>query len=531
MPTMASAHSEFVSSSPSNGEVLSESPKTIDVTFSDKISLSLDSFQLLNSKSAKIDTEKAKITNSKLTLSVEIPKLKDDNYIVIYTIVSADTHVIKGAFSFTIGDASKAQSQSENQNQIAELLAEKETPRSTRLASLVSHFLIFVSIALIIAAIAFKLLILEAKLNKKNNIFFYITTLLCIAATFISVGLQAATSGNYKLSKAFSPNVLNQEFHTQYGKIYFLRIIICLLAIFVWKFSQSIIVKAVLLLSAWGLALTPALTGHASSGEFKQLTFIFDVAHVIAASIWIGGLILIPFYYRDSKFKNIVSKFSKIAFYCVITILITGLYAFWRQSKTLEAARFTFFGQLVFYKIAIFISLIVIAYFSRSQVKKLLSKSDDQNKKKLIKLIYLESILLVVVMMLTSVLVNSVPAKTAIDAGTTKQIVSKKYIIEVDINTTKAGFNNVHVYLLNKNGTPKQAGEGINALQEELIVATWSNDDKKIEALPLKMRFLGLNHFVSTESNVPSPGVWTLSIRIKIDEFTNEFGTVKIKFR
>ena len=529
-PSAASAHSEFVSSSPTNAEVLAESPKTLEVNFSDKITLSFDSFQLVDDKSKKIKTGKPEVINGGLTMSVPVSKLKDGSYIAVYTIVSTDTHVIKGAFSFSIGEGSV--SQNENQLQIADLLEAKKTSTLLRQSTLAAQFIFFLSLAIIIAAVAFKVLITES-FSKKQNIIFYASNILLILSTFINVGLQAATAGNFSIVKAFTPSVLSEEFDSHFGRIYLLRIAISFLLIIFWKFSNNSISKSLLILGAWVLALTPALTGHASSGDYQRFAFILDVTHVAGASIWFGGLILLPFFLKNENYKAIVKQFSSIAMGCVVVIFASGIFAFWRQSQSIDAATETFFGKLVLFKILFFFAVVAIAYFSRRHVNKLLAKDEQESetRKKLTKLVYLESVILVVVMILSSVVVNSVPAKTALEAGVEKQISSSKYIVEVTVDKTKIGPNVIHVYVLGKNGVPKQLGVGINTLQESLITLTWSNPEKKIDALPVQMRFLGLNHFVSTDSNISFPGTWTLKANIKIDEFNSETVSTKIKFR
>ena len=286
-------------------------------------------------------------------------------------------------------------------------------------------------------------------------------------------------------------------------------------------------------MAAWVMALTPALTGHASSGDYQRVAFILDVTHVAGASIWFGGLILIPFFLKNENYKQIVKQFSSIALACVVVIFGSGIFAFWRQSQSVDAATETFFGKLVLFKILFFFVVVAIAFFSRRHVKKILDSGEEEKvtKKKLTKLVYLESVFLVVVMVLSSLLVNSVPAKTSLEAGIDRQITSGKYIVEVTVDKTKIGPNTIHVYVLGKNGVPTRLGGGINTLQESLITLTWSNPEKKIDALPVQMRFLGLNHFVSTDSNISFPGTWTLKANIKIDEFNSEIVTTKIKFR
>ena len=531
-PSTAYAHSEFASSNPTNGSVLKASPKTIELKFSDKITLSADALQLVDSKSKIIKTKKPKLSSSNVSFSVDIPKLKDGNYIALYSVVSGDTHVIKGAISFSVGDETKA-NQSTNQNQIAKLLAEKKIPKSVEYSKNISRFFIFLSVSLICSLVIFRAYFPGIKNNVRLKYIFNISIIMCALASFLNLGFKADEVGSFRLLKAFNPIEIGQEINTNIGRVYAFRILICALIYIFWRLKTKAINRTILVSLVGLLVLSIALTGHATTGEYQKLAFIFDLVHVVGASFWLGGLIIIPFLRNDKNYKEIVSKFSKCVIYAVIAILISGVFATWRQAGTLQAVKETFYGNLVLSKLAIYLVLIIIAFFSRAFVKRLfLVKTEDETtKNKLTKLIYIESLLLVLVLSLSSVLVETVPAKVAINASITKQVVTKKSIVEVNVESTKFGFNTVHVYVLDRNGSPLRVGEGINTLQESIIDATWSNKDKNIENLPVTMRFLGLNHFSSTKSYIPAPGKWTLSINVKIDEFTSVSIKTDIVFR
>ncbi len=528
----AYAHSEFTSSNPTNGAVLKESPKNIEISFSDKINLSFDSFRLLDSDSKQIKTKMPKVEKTGNSMIVEIPKLKDGHYVVVYSIVSEDSHVIKGAISFSVG---KKVIQNVDDNQISKLLESKKTPTYLGFTRNILQFILYISIALTIFLIVFRVFIFDDIKNKQLNILFYLATIFGITSSILSIGIQAAAEGSFSISKVFSSTIIFQEIDTRIGTLYAIRAVLFILLAVLWKLNIKIFTKFILPILALSILLTIALAGHASSGEYQQIAFIFDIIHVLAASIWFGGLLALPILLKKANYKEILRKFSTIALYCVIAILVTGIFAAWRQIGNVEVAINTFYGKLVLAKMAMYILLILTAVYTRKFTRMILKQeaniSDDTRiKKRILKYIYFECLVLIFVMSTTSVLVNAVPARISYNASVTKQVVTKKSIIEITVDQTKFGPNEIHVYVLNKNGTPKQVGVGINTLQEKIAVLSWSNPDAKIDKLPVDLRFLGLNHFISTNSFIPSPGNWELQVRINIDDFNSEYASIKINF-
>ena len=101
----ATAHAELVKSFPIANAKLTKSPKFVQLEFADSIvtlkSKNANSILILNSKARKIQTSKILIKKGVARVDL-IGTLKPGKYTVNYRIVSADGHVLKANFRFTL---------------------------------------------------------------------------------------------------------------------------------------------------------------------------------------------------------------------------------------------------------------------------------------------------------------------------------------------------------------------------------------------------------------------------------------------
>ncbi|WP_245697799.1 copper resistance CopC family protein, partial [Streptomyces phaeochromogenes] len=100
-----SAHSAVRETTPGEGTVLKSAPKQVTMTFTESVGITDDSLRVLSPENRRVnagDTEHA----SGRSDSVRVPLddgLADGTYTVAWRVVSADSHPISGAFTFSIG--------------------------------------------------------------------------------------------------------------------------------------------------------------------------------------------------------------------------------------------------------------------------------------------------------------------------------------------------------------------------------------------------------------------------------------------
>ena len=104
MSTAALAHPKMTSSTPADNAIVAAGPTEIRIMFNENLEPSLSGGDVLNKAGKKIETGKA-ITDPKDKKQMVIPivgQLADDTYTVDWHAVAADSHRIKGKYTFTV---------------------------------------------------------------------------------------------------------------------------------------------------------------------------------------------------------------------------------------------------------------------------------------------------------------------------------------------------------------------------------------------------------------------------------------------
>ncbi|MFE9806234.1 copper resistance CopC/CopD family protein [Streptomyces sp. NPDC005227] len=103
----ASAHAALTGSDPKQGSVVAKAPAQISLTFSEQVSMNDSSLRVLDPKGKRVDTGGPSDLGGS-TYGVKLHAgLPDGTFTVTYQVVSADSHPVSGAFTFSIGAPSQ----------------------------------------------------------------------------------------------------------------------------------------------------------------------------------------------------------------------------------------------------------------------------------------------------------------------------------------------------------------------------------------------------------------------------------------
>src|SRR5262249_13519089 len=135
--------------------------------------------------------------------------------------------------------------------------------------------------------------------------------------------------------------------------------------------SPSGWVPAVMLGAAALLALTRSASGHAADWGDLSLPELMDGLHLLAASLWGGGLLVLattvlPVVYRNTGhvrrtlLADIARRFAVLASLALAGVLVTGLYNAWQRVGTVQALVTTAYGRILLTKLLLVLPLLTL---------------------------------------------------------------------------------------------------------------------------------------------------------------------------
>jgi putative copper resistance protein D len=162
------------------------------------------------------------------------------------------------------------------------------------------------------------------------------------------------------------------------------------------------------------IVLTSSLTGHAADFGDWSLSVLVDWLHGVAATTWTGGLFaLVLTICRDrttwppEPLRVAVRKFSRLAGYCLLVVVVSGIYNSVVQVPSLASLWETTYGTALLLKIALALALACLGAINRYRVLPRLGA--DHASARLARLVAGEALIAVVVFGCTAVLAESTP--------------------------------------------------------------------------------------------------------------------------
>ncbi|WP_245923458.1 cytochrome c oxidase assembly protein [Paractinoplanes atraurantiacus] len=97
--------------------------------------------------------------------------------------------------------------------------------------------------------------------------------------------------------------------------------------------------------------LPPAFTGHAASAGNHQIAVTSLAVHVLAASLWVGGLVGLLLIRRVRRFAETAARYSRLALGCFVATAVSGVANAAVRLGELPALWTTRYGVLVLLKV------------------------------------------------------------------------------------------------------------------------------------------------------------------------------------
>ncbi|MGW0992395.1 copper resistance protein CopC [Streptomyces sp. NPDC002523] len=402
----ASAHAALTGSDPAQGVVVDKAPTQVSLTFSEKVAMSDDSLQVLDPKGRKVEAG-SPVNVSGTTYAVKLKSgLGNGTYTVAYQVVSADSHPVSGAYTFSIGAPSGT------------VVSGVGTAAGGGVVGGLYAFGRYMSYAgfiVLVGGAAFVLACWQRGSGVRALQRLVVGGWLALtAATLWLLLLRGAYTGSGKFGDVFDLDLLGQVLQTKTGAALVSRLLLLaaaalFIAVLFGAYARpsptttlndgaarrlpdpseegeekrdlnfGLAVGGVVV--AAGLAASWAMAEHASTGLQPGIAMPVDVVHLLAVAAWLGGLtaLLVALYRApaDAPIETTaVHRFSRIAFGSVLALVATGIYQSWRQLGSWSALADTAYGQLLLVKIGLVALLVGIATISRRWTGRLADVAD-----------------------------------------------------------------------------------------------------------------------------------------------------------
>ncbi|MGW4803697.1 copper resistance CopC/CopD family protein [Kitasatospora sp. NPDC004272] len=419
--TAASAHATLEGTDPERGSVVATAPAAVTLTFSEGVSLSTDSVRVLDPQGNAVDDGKPDHVDGRAaTARVALRSgLANGTYTVAWRAVSEDSHPVGGAFTFSIGAPSDT---SVNPAAVQGAKADGAVAFAYGTARTVAY----AAFALLVGAAAFVIVVWPggAAVRGVQRLLMtgWVALLLSTVAVLMLRGPYERGSG---LGQSFDLSLVRATLDERIGTALAARLLLLaaagvFLSLLVGQLGTQQPKPAPapevdaaadaadaagpedeeeaeeaelrrleraaaerpqrdtrLGLGLAGLALALALSAtwvgadHSSVGLQVPLALPLAALHLLAMAGWLGGLAVLAVGLRRGLPAAAVDRFSKLAFWLVAVLVVTGVYQSWRGLGSWSALVDTSYGRLLLIKVGCVAAMLGVAWISRAWTARL----------------------------------------------------------------------------------------------------------------------------------------------------------------
>ncbi|MBL7259520.1 copper resistance protein CopC [Actinoplanes sp. LDG1-01] len=520
----AYAHAVLSAAVPQQGSVVKAAPERVVLKFSENVRIVPGRSQVIGPDGKRINEGDPEITPEGLVIKLRPAERPLGTYLVSYRIISADSHPVSGAYTYSVG------APSEN----APTAPVERVDPAVVTATAVTKWIGYAGLSVALGPVLILALWWPRRLSRRGPVRLARGGLALIAvATLAGLWLQApASSGAGPLDVSMSE--LGQVLNSDFGITLAVRLaLLAIAAALVGRLRRGGGWRPAALLAVLTLAIlvTWPLTGHPAAGPQAWLLIVADTAHLAAMSVWLGGLVaLAVFLLRRAETRElrlILPAWSKWAAFAVYWLVAAGAIQALIQLGTLDALFSSTYGRLILAKTGLLAIVLAVAFVSRRLVQRGIAAATPA---RLRRAVGLELGITVLVLAASAVLVQTTTGRTvdveAVAAersrGFVETLNSPLYAVQFEIFPATVGeYNTIHAFAYTPEGKP-------------LKVLEWkvsaSMPAQGIEAIAAPVATVIDNQGLGSVT-FPIAGDWQLSMTLRVSEIDQATVTTTVPVR
>jgi copper transport protein len=523
LPAAAWAHAALVRTVPTASVVVNRPPPVVLLTYTEAVEPRFAAVSVTNAagESVRAGNPRRSASDPK-TLVVPLRRVPQGWYLVYWRVISVDGHPVRGAFTFAVGPNPGPAPQ-------FTIPSISETAATPRLIA--ARSVVFVSIMTAIGLFLLRIAIARPVVRRVPetrlravSLAFGVAALVALVAIPIYVLMATA---DFALRSTFDlgalvPLLRDSAFGRGYldlELVFGLFVVAAGLALWIDRPERERRSVAELLsvggafAGAAAVLLVPGLAGHAAQYSPRGAALLFDWLHLLAGSIWVGGLIGLlvlwrsfPVARRVAGLVVCVPRFSNTAFVSVLTLIGSGIGASLIHLPTFASLWQTSYGQTLLVKIGLLSAAMLLAAVNLLRTRPRLLAYRERPElapgaASLLRRLVAGEVLLVVGAVIAAAVLTSLapPAKglaragnpsARVGPGRVAEVVNKNgYRIELRVSPNRAAVPNSFSVAITRGGAPTRGAE---------VVSGFTMLDME----------MGTQSYALTET---SPGVYTRS--------------------
>ncbi len=489
LPVAASAHAYLIKTFPAASVTVNAPPPDVELTYDEAVEPRFAIISVTDKNGHQVATASPSRSPADPDTLVEHlrPHLPEGWYLVYWRAISVDGHPVQGAFTFAVGP---------NPGPAPQFVIPSITQTATTTPLLIARWAMFLGVMSSIGLFVMRIAIVRPAARRLPG-----TSLRAVSVAFVGASLFALLAIPAYLEEATAIDSLRSFFAvgalvplfrvTAFGRGYVdlegCFALFCLAAyVALWVDKPERETRSVAeLLAGFGAAaaaaavlIVPGASGHAAQTAPRGLALAFDWFHLLAGSLWLGGLIgllvlwrSLPAAKRVSVLSICVPRFSNVAFVSVAVLLASGIGATVLHMPILAALWQTSYGKAILIKAGLLAAAMLLGALNlvRTKPRLVAARSSSERGRAAVRLLRRavsgELALLLVAVFVAAVLSSLAPPPPAlaeegsalaqVGPGRVAATVHQNgYTLEVLVSPNHAAAPNSFAVKISKNGVP-----------------------------------------------------------------------------